>query len=618
MTGPAEDQKDSIRAELQRILASAAFSGSDRHRKFLSFVVDQALKGDTEKLNEFVLGFEVFNKNESFDPRIDSIVRVEARRLRERLKKYYQEEGQADPLIVTLRPRSFVPEFTQRNAPSPTSSQTAARWLQSRRIWIVALAALLLGAAGTAVFLSLRPRPFVPPSTASIIVLPFQTFAGAPDPELGSSLADAIISGLAGNPGLRVISRGSSIQFSESGGSRFERASSLGVDYIVEGSVRVTGARSSVSAKLTDVHTQSYLWADTRETDTAKLSDLEHDLTRAILARIRLPAPPPGARRPRQRPANSPQAYGAFLKGQYYWYQGGRDSLAKSAALFEEALRGDPTFAPAWAWLSQSYLLMVFHEDGRSPEALAKGRQAAAKSLELDSGLAEAHAAVGSYAALDWNWPDAERRFRRAIELNPDWAQGHLMFSIMYLVPTRHFPEAVQEVFHAHSLDPLTSITRSMLAEVLYFNRDYARAIAESEDLRKGTIGPPADRAYLLSLSLNGQGQRALAEMTRPDADDNPLGLSLRAYLLARHGDRAQALAIRTQLTAKAKTSYIPPMSLALVSMGLGDYDETLSQLRAAVANHVPAITQVAADPVFEPLRKDPRFQDLLRQMGLH
>jgi serine/threonine-protein kinase len=617
MTGPAEDQKDSIRAELQRILASAAFSGSERHRKFLTFVVEQALKGDTEKLNEFVLGFEVFNKNESFDPRIDSIVRVEARRLRERLRKYYQEEGLSDPLIVTLRPRSFVPEFTQRGTPASDSGPAAAHWLHSHRIWIVAVAALLLGAAGTAVFLSLRPRPFIPPSTASIIVLPFQTFAGAPDPELGSALADAIISGLAGNPGLRVISRGSSIQFNETGGSRFERASSLGVDYIVEGSVRVTGARASVSAKLTDVHTQSYLWADTREADTAKLTDLEHDLTRAILARIRLPAPPPGIRRPPQRPANSPQAYGAFLKGQYYWYQGGRDSLAKSAALFEEALHGDPAFAPAWAWLSQSYLLMVFHEDGRNPEALTKGRQAAAKSLELDPGLAEAHAAVGSYAALDWNWADAERRFRRATELNPDWAQGHLMFSIMYLVPTRQFPEAVQEVFHAHSLDPLTSITRSMLAEVLYFNRDYARAIAESEDLRKSTVGPPADRAYLLSLSLSGQGQRALAEMTRPGADDNPLGLSLRGYLQARHGDRAQAAAIRTQLTARAKSSYIPPMSLALVSMGLDDNDEALRQLRIAVTNHVPVITQIAADPVFEPLRKDPRFADLLRQMGL-
>ncbi|MGC4050079.1 MAG: hypothetical protein QM757_11900 [Paludibaculum sp.] len=262
---------------------------------------------------------------------------------------------------------------------------------------------------------------------------------------------------------------------------------------------------------------------------------------------------------------------------------------------------------------------MVFHQDGHDSGALTKGRQAAARSLELDPSLAEANAAAGSYAALDWNWPEAERRFRRAVELNPDWAQGHLMFSIMYLVPMRQFPEAVQEAFRAHSLDPLTTVTRTMLAEVLYFNRDYARAIAESEDLRKGAAGPPTDRAYLLSLSLSGQGQRALSAWQAPAGrGEDPLGLSLHGYLLARHGDRAQALAIRTRLAAEAKTSNIPSVSLALVSTGLGDNDEALRQLGIAVANHSPLASQIAADPLFEPLRKDPRFTDLLRQMGLH
>ncbi|HVX66633.1 MAG TPA: hypothetical protein VHA11_08530, partial [Bryobacteraceae bacterium] len=113
----AEDQRRRIQEQLDRILSSTTFSGSERHRRFLRFVVEQALKGDTDKLNEFVLGFEVFNKSDSFDPRIDSIVRVEARRLRERLRKYYEEEGRNDPLVITLRPRSFAPQFEDRSGP---------------------------------------------------------------------------------------------------------------------------------------------------------------------------------------------------------------------------------------------------------------------------------------------------------------------------------------------------------------------------------------------------------------------------------------------------------------------------------------------------------------------
>ncbi|HWB98396.1 MAG TPA: hypothetical protein VG672_16915, partial [Bryobacteraceae bacterium] len=217
MSGIAEDRKLEIQKQLDRILSSAAFSGSERHRRFLGFVVNQALKGDTDKLNEFVLGFEVFNKNESFDPRIDSIVRVEARRLRDRLKKYYEDEGRNDPIVISLRPRSFVPEFQE---PSPAPAPAAARagslraWLPSHKLAAIVMAAVLFGSAVTAVLLSLRWRRPSPPPSASILVLPFQNLAPAPGQEaLGDAIADALITGLAGGPGLRVISRGSGIQF---------------------------------------------------------------------------------------------------------------------------------------------------------------------------------------------------------------------------------------------------------------------------------------------------------------------------------------------------------------------------------------------------------------------
>ncbi len=614
-----EDRKQRIQTELDRIVSSTAFSGSERHRQFLRFVVEQALKGATDKLNEFVLGFEVFNKNESFDPRIDSIVRVEARRLRERLRKYYEEEGRDDPIIITLRPRSFVPAFEDAAAAHAPAGARLRAWLPSHKTVVVAAVALLCGAVGMAVFLRSRwGRPPRPPS-ASILVLPFQQVAPAANQEwLGDGIADAVITGLAGIPGLRVISRGSGIQVKESGRLPAETAADLKVDYIVEGTVQVRDDRIVVSAKMTNTHTQSYVWAQTLEKEVAALSDLEREITGAIASRIRLPQPPGMRDRIERRRAANGQAYGAFLKGQYYWYQWEDGGVEKSIAYFEEAIRGDPNYAPAWAWLSQGYHIQVLREDGQNPAVIAKGRQAAQKALELDDRLAEAHAAVASYAALDWDWNAADREFRRAVELNPDWAHGHVMYATLCLVPTGRLREATGEVFRAHELDPLTRFTRTMLAEVLYLNRDYPRAMAEYEDLRK-PANTPINSRYFLSLSFSGQGQKALAEFSRSVSatDVRSPDLSVLGYLEARYGDRGKALAIRQRLIEVSRKHPLPPLAIAQVSAGLGDLDDVFRQLRQAVARHSPSVPQVVADPVFEPLRKDGRFAEVLRDLGL-
>lgn len=621
MSGPADDKERRIREQLDRILSSTTFSGSERHRQFLRFVVEQSLKGDTDKLNEFVLGFEVFNKSDSFDPRIDSIVRVEARRLRERLRKYYQEEGAHDSIVITLRPRSFVPDFAEPSAAEVTTRSTRRAWLASHKTAAVAVAALLCGAVATALLLPLRwKRPPIP-TTTSIVVLPFQTLSAAAEQEvLGDAIADTIITGLAGIPGLRVISRGSGIQFKESGRSPAQLATDLRIDYIVEGTVQVKDGHARVSAKLTDTRSQSYVWAETRETEITALAELERGLTEAIASRVRLPLPPGGGDWVRRRRAATFESYGAFLKGQYYWYQADSASAEKSIALFEEATRGDPKYAPAWAWLSQGYMVQILRDDGRDAALIAKGRQAATTALALDDQLAEADAAVGSYAALDWNWSEAERYFRRAIQLDPGWAQGHLMYALMYLLPHRQLPEAVREVLRAHELDPVTRTTRLMLEEVFYFNREYSRAIAESEDpLKPRTAPSPGDRVYFLSLSLSGQGKRALAELSAavPPGQDTSPASGVLGYLLAKHGDRRQALALRQRLAQQSTRTYVSPLSLALISVGLDDKDEAFRQLLTAVARRVPASCQITVDPVFDPLRSDPRYAEVVRGMGL-
>jgi serine/threonine-protein kinase len=614
----AEDRRRKIQEQLDRILSSTTFSGSERHRRFLRFVVEQALKGDTDKLNEFVLGFEVFNKNDSFDPRIDSIVRVEARRLRERLRKYYEDEGRNDPLVVTLRPRSFVPEFEERSGEPQKAGAKPAAWLRLHKTVAIAAAAIVCGAIATTALIWLRWGPPELPKTASVIVLPFQSLTPGPEHEsLGDRVTDALISGLAERRGLRVISRASGIQFKESGRSPYAFAAELHVDYIIEGTVRADAGRVVISAKMTDTHTQSYVWAETRESDAQALADLERDLTNGMVAKIRLPLPPVTGDRPARRRSN-PEAYGNYLKGQYYWYQWDRGSVEKSIALFEKAIASDPDYAPAWAWLSQGYQLMIMRDDGRDAAMIAKGKQAAQKALALDDQLAEAYAAVGSYAALDWDWGRAEQNFQRAVQLNPGWAQGHLMYGLMCLLPTGQLRHGLGEVLHAHELDPLTRTTRTILAEALYMNRQYARVIAESADLRKPSEGPgPGDRAYFLSLSLSGQGKRALAEMGAVPLDDRSPAIGLYGYLVAKHGDQRQAREILRSLLQQSTTTYVSPVLIAIVAVGLGDKEEAFRQLRTAVARHVPMVTVLAADPIFDPLRSDARYAEIIRQIGL-
>jgi TolB-like protein/Tfp pilus assembly protein PilF len=620
MTDLTDDKRTRVQEQVDRILSSATFSGSERHRRFLRFVVEQALKGETEKLNEFVLGFEVFDKNASFDPRIDSIVRVEARRLRERLKKYYQIEGQNDPVIITLRPRSFVPEFEDSAGEKPASPARLGAWLPTHKTIAVAAVALVLGAIGGAVLLSLRDRRPPIPQTSSIVVLPFQNLAPAPAQEmLGDSIADSIITELASVPGLRVISRGSSLQFKESGQTPAQFASDLKVDYVVEGTVQLKQGRVVVSAKLTDTHSQSYVWAQTQETELKKLPDFERELSSAIASRIHVPPPPPGAEgMPRKRAATL-ESYSAFLKGQYFLYQWDSGGAEKSVALFEEAVRGDPDYAPAWAWLSQAYLLLIYRDDGQDAATISKGRQAALKALSLDDQLAAAHAAAGSYAALDWDWKSAERGFRRAVELDPGWAQGYLMYARMFLIPNGRIQEATRAVLRAHELDPLTQFTRMSLAEVLYFNRDYVRAVAEYEDLRKPAAkANPPDGMYFMALSFLGQSKRAVADLSQalPAGDLSPVQAVL-GYLEAKSGERQNAQAILDRLLESSRQRYVPPIPIAILSVGLNNRDEAFRQLRRAVTRHVPSIVNIAVDPVFDPLKSDSRYEGILRDIGL-
>ncbi len=622
MTSHMDDaQRQRVVEQLGRILSSSTFSGSERHRRFLSFVVEETLKGDTDKLNEFVLGFEVFNRGESFDPRVDSIVRVEARRLRERLKKYYEEEGRQDSLVITFRPRSFVPHFETREL-KPEGSGRRPGKLVSRRALIligVAVLAAVVTAVSTLVWRKMSPRPLEGPP--SILVMPFQNLSSGEDKaHLGESMDDALITGLARIRGLRVISRGSVIQLSESGQSPVEMAASLGVDYIVDGTILIREDRVRISAKMTNVHTQSYIWAHSYERDAKKLIDVEQELAEAIASQIRVALAPDFRRRLERRRATTREAYAAFLKGQYFWYRFGEGGAEKSLVLFEKAIKEDPNYAPAWAWLSQSYHVLYLQSDGRNANLLKKGRMAAEKALALDSDLAEAQAAVAAYAALDWDWERADQGFVRALDLNPGWAHGHAMYATICLVPTGRLDEALRHTLRAIELDPMNQAFRMMLARLMYERREFQRSVAEFEEISGGrdAEAPPIP-AYVLALAQIGKAEKTLPKLRsmRDAHPESTMAAAQLGYVLAQTDAKDQAREILNTMKARNSKTYVSPLQIALISIGIGDFTSAIDEIRLAVDAHIPRVIEIGVDPVYDPLRSDPRFAELVRRIGL-
>lgn len=626
------EQKQRIEAQLARILASNLFSGSERHRQFLRYVVEQTLSGETDKLNEFVLGFEVFRKGDSFDPRVDSIVRVEARRLRDRLKKYYDEEGATDEILISMKPRSFVPEFRERSQEGQPSGMTPGHAEDSgaaggggrvtRRGLGIGLALGSVAALSGGWWLwrekvrSWLPRP------SAILVMPFQTSGAEPGlSSVARSMEDSLIRGLGGVGGLRVLSSGISEENQNvTVADAAKAASELDADYVVEGTVYGAGDLVRISVKLTDTRARSYVWADTRESPVTNVDTLERGFVRDIVSKLRIPLPPGGGdMAPRIRPA-SREAYSAFLKAQYYWNLRTPGSPEKAIELLEQSVSLDASYAPAWAWLAICYQLTTFQGGKDEAARLAKGRQAVAKAMELAPQLAESQAAAGVYAAAAWDWKRAGEHFERAIQRNPTWAHGHTLYALLFLSPTGQTREAVRQMLRAQELDPVTEFTRTMLAEALYYNQEYDRAMSEIEDLyRTGDSAFPVRGIYLLALCLSGKPGEALRELNgrgKTNGED-PFSLGLRGYFLALDGRAADARSARQALLAQSSSDPGVLLLAAMVSVGLGDTASALASLEKLHGTQPNLLIIAVMDPAFAPLRSLPGYQKLLRSMNL-
>jgi serine/threonine-protein kinase len=587
--------ENEVRAQLEVILSSTEFSGAEQLSRFLRFVVEESLAGRAVGLKESLIGVEVFGREPGYDPAADPIVRVRAGRLRAKLLAYYAGEGQTAPVLIEIRKGGYAASFRLRAEKPPVRK----RWLAVAAVGltVAAAAGLFWWWHGAAV-----PVSHSPPTIA---VLPFLNLTGdASVDSTADGLAEELTTALAAAPGLRVVARTSAFQFR---GGRDARAvgRQLGSRLLIEGSVRRQGGKLAVNAQLVDTANGYHLSARRYERPASQVYAVVPEMAEDTLRTLRLSSPLRGGT------SADPEAGDLFVRARYLERQAGPDAKQKAIECYRQAVAKDERFARAWAALAVAHGRRIF----RNPQGGDAGpaRIAATRALELDDTQAEAHLALALAACWrDRDWPEAESRFRRTLDLEPSNAYAHQSYGLALMAHGRP-EEAVAEARTALDLDPLSYGVSNDLAVALYCARRYDEAIRRCRVALATTPHNSMGR-YALATALAGRRSfgEAETEIRQVIAAHGELAAlqGRLGYIQASAGkiEEARATLRKMEAAAEPDRGYIYE---AMVCLGLGERDKALADLARAAARREPDILFLDADPVWDPVRADPRFQAL-------
>jgi len=593
-----EYRSDIVRAGLDRVNASSGFATSPRMCRFLSFVVEKTLSGEAETLKEYRVGIEVFDRGQDFDPRTDTIVRVEARRLRKKLEEYYQAEGRLDPVVIRLAAGGYVPAFEIRRGPQLRPSVFTRGRLGIALSFVLMSIALLLSGR----WLNKRALDSRTPLT-SIAVLPFVDMSAAKDQEyLCDGLSEELINALSGIPALKVAARTSAFRFKGKADDVRRVGAELAVEHIVEGSVRTSGKRLRVTAQLVRVRDGYHVWSRQFDREFTELFSIQDDVARAVAASVGAEL---GTSLSTLRP-RSPEAYREYLEGRHYARQFVPALTSQAVAYFERSIAADPSFAPAHAGLAHAYSQMNVYGIGAPGELSAKARAAATRALHLNPTGVEAQTELGALSAFyDWDWKACEQHFRKAIYLQPNFVDAHWLFSTTCLAPQGRLDEALTEAERAVALDPLSPLSHTMLGATYWYRREFGKALdACATALR---LDPSYSQALLFkSFVYLSQGRMDLAAGSQ---EQGPY----RLYIQAKTGARSAAQAKIEQFAAAGGN----PIAIAAGYAGLGRQDKSLDWLEKAVERKMPQMLWIHFQAAFEPLHETARYQAMRARMRL-
>lgn len=535
-----------------------------------------------------------------------------------------------EPLVQATLIQTKPPEVPVNLTPLAAAVRSWS-W-KKRALPMGAATVLILALALYQMHLRSSPRPVAPPARAMLAILPFQNLSNDPTQEYFSDgLTEETITDLGQlSPAqLGVIARTSAMAYKHTDKTISQIGRELGVDYVLEGSVRRENGRARISAQLIRVSDQTHLWAQSYDDrNMGDLLDVQNAIGRAIAEQVQVNiVPQRQAQMSKIRPVN-PEAYDLYLQGRFYWNQRTPTALRESVRLFQRSIGVDPDFALAYAGLADAYNIGNIVGLYSSKESLPEAREAATKAIQLDPTLAEAHAALGMEKShYEFDFPGAKAEFLKAIDLNPNSAYAHLFYSNCYLMPMAQRAEAIAENKRALALDPLSLPINNFMGETYLLAGDYTRSYQQFE--RTIAMEPNFSLPHVYLAGLFEVMGRFMDSINERETGDVLAGWA-KEEASERAGGMRKALKIgrekgywKERLAQDLHTMKKPGIPFAADILA-GDYalagekDQAFEWLEKAYeAGEGAELTLLAVDPKWQNLRGDPRFSELLRRLGL-
>jgi serine/threonine protein kinase/Flp pilus assembly protein TadD len=536
----------------------------------------------------------------------EELQRIARKCLEKDREQRYQSARELSIDLKNLQRDSDVRAFT-------AAAATSQRPALFRRFAFVALTLLSLAVIGAGVYWLLGRSKTVD----SIAVLPFVNVNASSDTEyLSDGITDSLINSLSQLPKLKVIARSSVFSYKGKEVNPEAVGRELNVQALVTGRITQRGDNLSISVELMDTRDKSHIWGDQYNRKISDLLAVQEEISSNISENLRLKLTGEEQKRVTKRYTENTEAYQLYLKGRYFADQFTEEGFKKAVEHFDQAIQVDPNYALAYAGLAEAY--WIASAQFLTPrEAMPKAREAAVKALRIDEQLAEAHTSLASVQAFyDYDLPGSEKEFKRAIELNAGSASAHQWYG-WYLAVLGRADESLKELKRAQELDPLSLTINAELGMPYFFTRQYDRAIEQFKRAAEMDPNGTFAREWLAwTYIAKGRYEEGIAASSKPESDD-PYLLAAIGDAYARLGKRAEAQKIIERLKDPSKQRYVPAFFIAIIYIGLEEKEQALEWAEKSYQNRDDAMIWLNSSPLLDDLRSEPRFQDLVRRVGL-